>query len=131
MTEGLSGAKLDVEGTVRTDESGESLRSGSIGERVERMEWLFRVVNLGVIIVLVLAIIGLVVDIIRESNLQIRISELEREVANYRIESLERIDNQQSQIINLSNSDDVRTIESNLENFKNCLKSGGWNRCFE
>jgi len=102
-------------------------------DKGERLETLYNIAVIGIVI----AILILVFDIWRDNSLHTRITELERQVAEYKIDLSEKIIKQQGQIDNLPDKERIKKIEENVKNeqeilgcFKN-LKYWQYEQCFK
>ena len=88
--------------TKKTFQSGEkftSLYRAYPAHKGEQLELLYKIAILGIII----AIIMLAFDLWRDESLHVRITELERQIANYKIQMSEEIIKQQKQINHIEN----------------------------
>lgn len=105
---------------TKTSQSGDTSSSAAQAyplSKGEQLETLYKVAILGI----VLAIFILAIDIWRDNSLHTRITEIERQVADYKIELSDKINKQQEQLDNLPKNNRIEKIENNIDTEKEIL----------
>jgi len=107
--------EIKITSTEKSGATGDTLRPAYPEERGKMLENLLFAAIIGV----VLTLLVLTFDAIRDNKLYERIIELERELASYKVENIKEFMEQQEKINNLINLKD-KIVEE--ENILSCLK---------